>query len=185
VAVGEPIRSNALSNRLFGGLAAATVAIALAIPLTTGAIVSAVCDFGGDARISLYETFAEISPVLALAAFVEQAILVSDRVDKSATDYYKLVAGGTIRVQAALLVLLEAAAFYAIGTGESTTFLLVTCLATLAIQVLSLANLSLGRAGLKRIGRASTASETVEDPSTHDSPGDGNASAEEGSPDEG
>jgi hypothetical protein len=149
----ENTANQTMSRTTYRALAVTTVVFALALPLIVGVVAQAISAFGRSANIDLYMTFAEISPVLALATFVDQAVLVTTRLSDvtSNPETFRLIAGNTIRVQTALLVLLEAMAFYAIGAQVTTTFLLVCCLATLLIQVVSLANLSLGRAGLKQV----------------------------------
>jgi len=145
--------SGKLSRGAYRAFVVITLIIALGLPLAAGAIAQAISGFGRGANLDLYRTFAEISPVIALATFVDQAVLVTTRLSDATSDpeTFRLVAGNTIRVQAGLLVLLEGMAFYALGVQVTTSFLLVTCLATLLIQVVSLANLSLGRAGLKQV----------------------------------
>jgi hypothetical protein len=123
--------------------AAPLIALAVSLPW----------DFGREISIDLYSTAAQISVVLALAGFVELVLLatrmfqsfVGKKIGQAEVDSAQTTHDVFLFEVLWYFVATEAAALYAIASEDSTTFLALTMLIGLALQVWSLVALYRGR----------------------------------------
>lgn len=105
----------------------------LAPPIMIAAVFSVVLDFGDKTNLAVYEAFAQILPVLALAAFVEllpalraliPAVDIGDKPDEE-KEVAKAIVQIWVYALVGYLVIGESAALWALGTDNSSTFLLL------------------------------------------------------------
>jgi hypothetical protein len=144
-------RVRELADRLTGWFAATMLVIAAPI---IGFLTGLASDFGRHVDPRVFEITAQIAPVIALALVVETAGWVGPmakrvRKQKRMTSYRSVVLSLYGRVFIGQLVVAEAAALYAVGAQTKTTFLLVTCIATLLAQAMLLVIALEARLGLR------------------------------------
>jgi hypothetical protein len=126
----------------------AAVALTLALGLGIGALSS----FGKGADRDLYLAGAGTAALVALALFVDLALVLGALFDRQGdTPANRLTAQIFLRTNAALFVLAEGTSLYALGARRSST-LLVFCLGVpMVLQLVLLVELAYQRIGLARV----------------------------------
>jgi hypothetical protein len=117
-----------------------------------GFLASLVWCFGASANEEFFETCALIAPLFGLALFVELALVLGQLVkDQGPTAANRGLARSVLRANAGLICVSEGLALYAVATGRASTFLVVSVVVPMLIQVQLLVDCGYQRIGIGRI----------------------------------
>ena len=106
-----------------------------------------------DVEPSFFSTCAQIAPVLAVAFFVEVAVVMTPLLSNTDDAAAKAMTKFLVRSNAAMLVVSEASSLYATATKTSSTFLVLGSVLPWLLQLLMIVDTSYYRIGVHRMQR--------------------------------
>lgn len=130
------------------------VAAIVGIIVVAGVVAEPISDGWRRPDADFYVTCATIAPLFGLALFVEIALVMTPVIaDQGLSSVNVAMVRTLVRLNAAMLVLSESSALYAVGGHRRTAFLVVLSTAPWLVQLVLLIDTAYNRIGINWIGR--------------------------------